>query len=245
MTLIALELSALTLFAFKPWQYAGIVMEKRESWLSAAGACASSGNGGGETSRALGTATRPRPGPVPPIPWPSLPAISIAAVHAKAMPHLADMEFRVSRPAATTTALTVSLSVAQTASYLSNTSPIIIIPANQTSASEYEGHKQFRLQLSRWSGNAVYERTRTGENLSGTFCLTSARPPGSTVSSAPSLFAAPSWFRRWRTSAAARLAVSRPTSIRIPSFNPSPGGQRSCDALLNQLPCRHADGSAL
>ena len=38
--------------------------------------------------------------------------------------------------------------------------------------------------------------------------------------SAPNLFAAPSWFRSRRTSAAARLAVSRPTSIRISSFNP-------------------------
>ena len=42
---------------------------------------------------------------------------------------------------------------------------------------------------------------------------------------APGVFAAPSWLRKRRTSAAARLAVSRPTSIRIPSFNPSSGGQ--------------------
>ena len=63
----------------------------------------------------------------------SQPVISIAAVHADAMPYLADVEFRVSRPAAATTPLTVTLSIAQTAGYLRNTSPTITIPANQAS----------------------------------------------------------------------------------------------------------------
>ena len=63
----------------------------------------------------------------------SQPVISIEAVHTHAMPYLADVEFRVSRLAAATTALTVSLSIAQTASYLRNTSPSVTIPANQAS----------------------------------------------------------------------------------------------------------------
>ena len=71
----------------------------------------------------------------------SQPVISIEAVHTHAMPYLADVEFRVSRPAATATAVTVSLSIAQTASYLGGIFDLggnfllvgAIIPANQAS----------------------------------------------------------------------------------------------------------------
>ena len=60
--------------------------------------------------------------------------ISIAAVHEKASYQTADVEFRVTRPAATAAPIKVTLSIAQTASYLSDTSPTVTIAANETSA---------------------------------------------------------------------------------------------------------------
>ena len=65
---------------------------------------------------------------------PAAQVVSIVAVHPKASPYLADVEFRVTRAPVKTTPLTVTLSIVQTATYLSNTAPTITIPANQTSA---------------------------------------------------------------------------------------------------------------
>ena len=65
---------------------------------------------------------------------PAAQVVSIVAVHLKASPYLADVEFRVTRAPVMTTPLTVTLSITQTATYLSDTAPTIIIPANQTSA---------------------------------------------------------------------------------------------------------------
>ena len=65
---------------------------------------------------------------------PAAQVVSIEAVHPKASPFLADVEFRVTRTPVMTTPLTVTLSITQTATYLSDTAPTITIPANQTSA---------------------------------------------------------------------------------------------------------------
>ena len=65
---------------------------------------------------------------------PAAQVVSIEAVHPKASPFLADVEFRVTRAPVMTTPLTVTLSITQTARYLFNTAPTITIPANQTSA---------------------------------------------------------------------------------------------------------------
>ena len=65
---------------------------------------------------------------------PAAQVVSIVAVHPKASPFLAAVEFRVTRAPVMTTPLTVTLSIAQTAAYLFNTAPTITIPANQTSA---------------------------------------------------------------------------------------------------------------
>ncbi len=62
------------------------------------------------------------------------PTVSIEAVHAKAAPRIAHPEFRVTRSASSASPLTVNLSITQAASYLSNTSPSVTIPANETSA---------------------------------------------------------------------------------------------------------------
>ena len=65
---------------------------------------------------------------------PAAQVVSIEAVHPKASPFLADVEFRVTRAPVMTTPLTVTLSITQTVRYLFNTAPTITIPANQTSA---------------------------------------------------------------------------------------------------------------
>ena len=65
---------------------------------------------------------------------PAAQVVSIVAVHPKASPFLADVEFRVTRAPVKATPLTVTLSITQTAAYLFNTAPTITIPANQTSA---------------------------------------------------------------------------------------------------------------
>ena len=65
---------------------------------------------------------------------PAAQVVSIEAVHPKASPYLADVEFRVTRAPVMATPLTVTLSIAQTANYLSDTAPTITIPADQTSA---------------------------------------------------------------------------------------------------------------
>ena len=62
------------------------------------------------------------------------PSVSIAAVYPKAAPFVAHPEFRVTISAAQTSAVTVNLSIAQDANYLSGTTQSIEIQANQTSA---------------------------------------------------------------------------------------------------------------
>ena len=64
------------------------------------------------------------------------PTVSIAAVYPKATPRAANPEFRVTISAAQTSAVTVNLSIAQAASYLSSTTQSIEIQANQTSATK-------------------------------------------------------------------------------------------------------------
>ena len=62
------------------------------------------------------------------------PAVSIAAVYPNALIRVANPEFRVTIAAAQTSAVTVNLSIAQAASYLSSTTQSIEIQANETSA---------------------------------------------------------------------------------------------------------------
>ena len=62
------------------------------------------------------------------------PAVSIAAVYPNALIRVANPEFRVTIAEAQTSAVTVNLSIAQAASYLSSTTQSIEIPANETSA---------------------------------------------------------------------------------------------------------------
>ena len=64
------------------------------------------------------------------------PTVSIAAVYPKAAPFVAHPEFRVTISAAQTSAVTVNLSIAQDANYLSSTTQSIQIQANQTSATK-------------------------------------------------------------------------------------------------------------
>ena len=64
------------------------------------------------------------------------PTVSIAAVYPKATMRVANPEFRVTISAAQTSAVTVNLSIAQAASYLTSTTQSIEIQANQTSATK-------------------------------------------------------------------------------------------------------------
>ena len=64
------------------------------------------------------------------------PTVSIAAVYPKATMRVANPEFTVTISAAQTSAVTVNLSIAQAASYLSSTTQSIEIPANETSATK-------------------------------------------------------------------------------------------------------------
>ena len=64
------------------------------------------------------------------------PTVSIAAVYPKATMRIANPEFRVTISAAQTSAVTVNLSIAQAAGYLSSTTQSIEIPANETSATK-------------------------------------------------------------------------------------------------------------
>ena len=64
------------------------------------------------------------------------PTVSIAAVYPKATMRIANPEFRVTISAAQTSAVTVNLSIAQAASYLTSTTQSIEIQANQTSATK-------------------------------------------------------------------------------------------------------------
>ena len=64
------------------------------------------------------------------------PTVSIAAVHTDVLMRVANPEFRVTISAAQTSAVTVNLSIAQAASYLTSTTQSIEIQANQTSATK-------------------------------------------------------------------------------------------------------------
>ena len=64
------------------------------------------------------------------------PTVSIAAVHTDVLMRVANPEFRVTISAAQTLAVTVNLSIAQAASYLTSTTQSIEIQANQTSATK-------------------------------------------------------------------------------------------------------------
>ena len=64
------------------------------------------------------------------------PTVSIAAVYPKTTMRVANPEFRVTISAAQTSAVTVNLSIAQAANYLSSTTQSIEIQANQTSATK-------------------------------------------------------------------------------------------------------------
>ena len=64
------------------------------------------------------------------------PTVSIAAVYPKATMRIANPEFTVTISAAQTSAVTVNLSIAQAAGYLSSTTQSIEIQANQTSATK-------------------------------------------------------------------------------------------------------------
>ena len=72
-------------------------------------------------------------GPVTATPAPS---VSIAAVYPTAVIRVANPEFRVTISAAQTSAVTVNISIAQAANYLSSTTQSIEIQANQTSATK-------------------------------------------------------------------------------------------------------------
>ena len=50
------------------------------------------------------------------------------------------------------------------------TAPITVVTVDD---GDYEQDEHFRLQFSKWSGNAQYEKTCTGEYLSGTYCRAS------------------------------------------------------------------------
>ena len=63
-----------------------------------------------------------------------LPVVSIAAVHPKAAPLLADAAFRLTASPAPASDLTVMLAIAQAGAYLANTGQTVTIPAGQTSA---------------------------------------------------------------------------------------------------------------
>ena len=63
-----------------------------------------------------------------------LPVVSIAAVHAKAAPLLADAQFRLTASAAPAADLAVTLSIAQAGAYLASTGQTVTIPAGATSA---------------------------------------------------------------------------------------------------------------
>ena len=63
-----------------------------------------------------------------------LPVVSIAAVHPKAAPLLADAAFRLSASPAPAADLTVMLAIEQAGAYLANTGQTVTIPAGQTSA---------------------------------------------------------------------------------------------------------------
>ena len=63
-----------------------------------------------------------------------LPVVSIAAVHAKAAPLLADAVFRLTASPAPASDLAVTLSIAQAGAYLASTEQTVTIPAGQTSA---------------------------------------------------------------------------------------------------------------
>ena len=62
-----------------------------------------------------------------------LPVVSVAAVHPKAAPGLADAEFRLTVSPAPASALAVTLSIDQAAEYLSDTEPTVAIEAGETS----------------------------------------------------------------------------------------------------------------
>ena len=63
-----------------------------------------------------------------------LPVVSIAAVHAKAAPLLADAVFRLTASPAPAADLAVTLSIAQAGAYLASTAQTVTIPAGATSA---------------------------------------------------------------------------------------------------------------
>ena len=63
-----------------------------------------------------------------------LPVVSIAAVHAKAAPGLADAVFRLTASPAPASDLAVTLSIAQAGAYLASMEQSITIPAGQTTA---------------------------------------------------------------------------------------------------------------
>ena len=63
-----------------------------------------------------------------------LPVVSIAAVHPKAAPLLADAAFRLTASPAPASDLAVTLSIAQAGAYLASTEQTVTIPAGQTSA---------------------------------------------------------------------------------------------------------------
>ena len=63
-----------------------------------------------------------------------LPVVSIAAVHAKAAPLLADAVFRLTASPAPAADLAVTLSIAQAGAYLASTEQTVTIPAGATSA---------------------------------------------------------------------------------------------------------------
>ena len=75
-------------------------------------------------------------GPVTATPVVAPPTVSIAAVYPKAAPFVAHPEFRVTISAAQTSAVTVNISIAQDANYLTSTTQSIEIQANQTSATK-------------------------------------------------------------------------------------------------------------
>ena len=62
----------------------------------------------------------------------TLPSVSIEAVHHEATPGIADAEFAVTRSDASSSPLTVKISINQTATYLESATQTITIPANQT-----------------------------------------------------------------------------------------------------------------
>ena len=107
------------------------------------------------------------------------PTVSIEAVHAKAAPIIAHPEFRVTRSASSASPLTVNLSITQAVMYLSDTSPSVTIPANETSAtvklrSTYSGSTSGNITASVAAGTG-YEPA-AAPNDSATVAMVAADP---------------------------------------------------------------------